>query len=407
MNSSEMIEYIKQIDAVDYIQRNYPECGNFTTGEPRMCNCFLPGHLHTGKNTPSLAVYNDNTITCFSCGSTKRSDIINLEAIMNGLGTTGDDFLDVLDIIAHKEGIDFDRDKNEDSKATSILKDKKKSLVKIYEDYLWNNKNSLCFKYLKDQRQLTEQTIADFHLGLTPKDEYKRRNDMSNISDKLVIPIISDNGKYISALSYRTLNNDTPKYKNEKNDLIFSKRSTLYGLAHARDSIRKSNHMFIVEGYFDTISLYQAGIKNVIAVMSNTITEEQADKISKICKNVTIIMDQDVAGLKQKIANINLLLSRDINVRIISNLDFIGKDIADLCIALKWDKRNIEIFLSKHSKDAYSELLNPVLDSFDESVLLLQEKSLRFAMSVINNIKDETKKTVLLNKIYKRLNIKE
>lgn len=401
MNIDEMITYAKGLNAMDYLERHYGvnfkrEGGNFA------CNCILPNHIHTGKNTPSL-IYNPNKnkLTCFSCNQIKLGDIIDFEGLMNNLSNSGEQFIDILKIIADKEGVELVLKKESDE--VIKLKDKKNNLTKLYKENLWKDKNSKAFRFLVDQRMLTEQTITDFHLGCTSKDEYRLRKDMSNISDKIVIPIFSSNGKYVVAHAYRTLTDEVPKYKNDGNDLIFKKSNVLYGLSHTAKYIREFNCAYVVEGYFDLIALYQVGIKNVVACMSNNITEEQLQLIKKYTNNIIFVVDQDVAGQNGVVSNIEKAMNMGFSIRIVDSLNYLGKDANDLCMSLKWDGVAIKNFLISNSKDAVHFLINPILDKFDNVMILQQKKALSIINTILDKVKDEEYKKILECNVKKRL----
>ena len=71
------------------------------------------------------------------------------------------------------------------------------------------------------------------------------------------------------------------KYLNSPESIIYTKGKILYGLSHAKDEIRRLNKVIMVEGYMDLISLFQNGIKNVVAVSGTALTEEQVILLSR------------------------------------------------------------------------------------------------------------------------------
>src|SRR5690606_12324730 len=72
----------------------------------------------------------------------------------------------------------------------------------------------------------------------------------------------------------------------------------------------------LVEGYMDLISLYQGGIKNVVAVSGTALTEEQVQLLSRYTKNVVLLFDSDTAGIKASMRSIEILIKKNIEVKI-------------------------------------------------------------------------------------------
>ena len=90
--------------------------------------------------------------------------------------------------------------------------------------------------------------------------------------------------------------NETAKYINSPETQIYNKSKVLYGLNVTKNDISQLNSVIIVEGYFDFLQLYQAGIKNVVAVSGTSFTEKHAKLIKRYCKEIFIAYDGDNAG---------------------------------------------------------------------------------------------------------------
>lgn len=88
------------------------------------------------------------------------------------------------------------------------------------------------------------------------------------------------------------------KYVNSPTSAIFQKKSTLFGVDSARQYSWQKNFIIIVEGYFDVISLYEAGIKNVVATMGTSVTTQQLLNAASLSPSGTIVLllDGDEAG---------------------------------------------------------------------------------------------------------------
>ena len=115
--------------------------------------------------------------------------------------------------------------------------------------------------------------------------------------NRIIFPIFSPNGRVI-AFGGRVFHDEdnVAKYLNSPESVIYFKRKSLYGLYHSKDEIRKLNKAILVEGYMDLISLFQHGIKNVVASSGTSLTDDQVRLLSRYTKNIVVIFDADAAG---------------------------------------------------------------------------------------------------------------
>lgn len=379
---------IKSINLKEFAERHYNVVFR-ASGSLYQASCCLPGHKH--DDSPSLTYYPDsNTLTCFGCEEIKGGDIITFVGLMEGMETTSDGFIEIIKFICNKENIEYNFNKAVDPKVKQ-LKEYKTKCATLYRTNLWNDKNSYAFNYLID-RGLTEQTIRTFHLGLTSENE--SRYGRQGISNRICIPILDSSGSGVIACSFRQLfgSDKEAKYIHDKNDEVFNKSHTFYGWSHAIESIRKMKHVYITEGYFDMISLYQAGLKNTLACMSNRMTEGQIKILASVTKNITIILDQDEAGLKGFRETLPMMIREGLNVRVVPSLGFKGKDPNDVCNKLDWNGPEIQAFLSSQDKDGVQFLLSSVLDKYDDIVLQARDVTLRTTMNLVDCINDPVRK---------------
>lgn len=133
--------------------------------------------------------------------------------------------------------------------------------------------------------------------------------------DRIIFPII-DMAGHTLGFGGRVLDDSLPKYINTPETSIFKKGHILYGLYQTRDEIMKKDQAIIVEGYMDCISLYQAGIKNVVASMGTAFTREQGLALKRIAKDIVIAFDADTAGDIAVIRGANILREVGCSVRI-------------------------------------------------------------------------------------------
>jgi DNA primase len=91
----------------------------------------------------------------------------------------------------------------------------------------------------------------------------------------------------------------------------------LYGLYFAKKAIREQDNCFLVEGYADVISVFQAGIENVVASSGTSLTVEQIRLIGRLTKNITILYDGDAAGIKASLRGLDMILEEGLNVKVV------------------------------------------------------------------------------------------
>ena len=94
---------------------------------------------------------------------------------------------------------------------------------------------------------------------------------------------------------------------------VFTKRSVLYGVDKAKREIVEKDEAIIVEGYFDLIALHAAGIKNSVATLGTSVTEEQISRLRNYTENITLMLDGDEAGVKGALRLITLFAEMGIN----------------------------------------------------------------------------------------------
>ncbi len=228
--------------------------------------------------------------------------------------------------------------------------------VSFYQHALSQPQGEKALDYLKVQRQLTPETIANFQLGYSPQGwetlyrylvEQKRypvalveqaglikaRQNGSGyydqFRDRLMIPIFDSQGRAI-AFGSRTLGNEQPKYLNSPDTPLFEKGKTLFALDRAKQAIIQQDLAIVVEGYFDAIALHAASINNVVACLGTALSQEQIKLLLRYSESKQIIFnfDADQAGIKatqRAIEEINsLVYSGQVNLKILNLPE--GKD---------------------------------------------------------------------------------
>ena len=135
---------------------------------------------------------------------------------------------------------------------------------------------------------------------------------------RVTFPVHTISGKVV-AFGGRILqsNPKAAKYVNSPESEIYHKSDHLYGLYFAKQSIMQHDRCILVEGYLDVISMYQAGIQNVVASSGTSLTTGQIRLIHRFTNNITLLYDGDKAGIKASLRGIDMLLEEGMNISVV------------------------------------------------------------------------------------------
>ena len=157
------------------------------------------------------------------------------------------------------------------------------------------------------------ETLLD--AGLAKSSQTGRLYDA--FRNRIMFPITDMFGKVVGFGGRKYLAEDEgPKYLNTGEARLYDKSRVLFGLAQAKDEIRKQDMAILVEGYTDVLSLYQAGIRNAVAPCGTALTAEQVRLIQRFGKQVTLALDDDLAGQKATLKHLSLLLGEGMLVKV-------------------------------------------------------------------------------------------
>ncbi|MCD6582479.1 MAG: DNA primase [Desulfuromusa sp.] len=123
------------------------------------------------------------------------------------------------------------------------------------------------------------------------------RGDYDLFRGRLIFPVYDLNGRIV-AFAGRVLDDSKPKYINSPESPIYHKGRILFGLYQARQAMRQSGEVLLVEGYFDQLALYRAGFPQVVATCGTALTTEHARLLKRYVQRVVLLFDQDAAGKK-------------------------------------------------------------------------------------------------------------
>ena len=414
--SEELIEEIRSRNDIVNVISGYITLKKSGTSYKAKCP------FHTEK-TPSFSVSPDKQIFhCFGCGV--GGNVITFIMKIENLN-----FIDSLKLLADRAGMILP-EKDEDIDKEKYKK--RQIQYNIHIDaarYFYGNlkNNEVVLKYLKE-RNIASQTIVKFGLGYATdnwdglnnhllsqkylKEDIAqsglvipRKNQKGQFYDRfrnrLIFPVFDLSNRVI-AFGGRVLEKQRqPKYLNSPDTPIFSKGHHLYGLNHAKNNI-KNGQIIIVEGYMDVISLYQYGIKNVIASLGTALTKEQARLLSRYAEEVLIAYDGDEAGQKATLRALDILSSVGCKVKVIQFPNRMDPDE----------------YVKKYKQEGFTYLTNRALPLVEYKVVLAREKhnmntvegKINFtkeAAEILKNIKSEIEIDAYIKKISRETEIDE
>ncbi|HEY4743038.1 MAG TPA: DNA primase [Desulfuromonadaceae bacterium] len=166
-------------------------------------------------------------------------------------------------------------------------------------------------KHLKAQGIELESALK---LGVVKKSD---RGWYDQFRNRLIFPIRDTKGNVI-AFAGRVLDASLPKYINSPESALYHKSAVLFGMDMALPSMRTENSVIIVEGYFDHLALYRAGIRNVVATCGTALTTTHSGVIKRHAAKVYTLFDSDAAGRKATIRSMELFLEQRLPAYVIT-----------------------------------------------------------------------------------------
>ena len=277
---------------------------------------------------PRLGIYK-----CFGCGE-------GGDALSFIMKTENRDFMDVTSELAERFGLEMPV-----SQHKAVPKELKEEMMsacqkaaEYYNTYLMQDTSSDTIKVMEylTNRGITKDIITKYSIGLASK-SYNALYGMlrGKFSDdvlekagliianahgagyidrfrhRIIIPIQNEFGDYV-AFGARAIDSEqSPKYLNSSDSLIYNKSKLLFGLYTAKEAIKEDDKIVLMEGYFDVISAQAHGIKNTVATCGTSLTPDHIKLLSRYSKSRKIYLSFDTDAAGQKATNRNAELIRD------------------------------------------------------------------------------------------------
>ena len=287
-------------------------------------------------------------------------------------------------------------------------------------------------------RSFSDETIHEFQLGYSP-DEWDAfsKNALKNgfsidmleksglsinkdgklydrFRGRVMFPIHSQAGRVIG-FGGRIMTSDKtkPKYVNSPESEIYNKSKVLYGISFAKHAIAANDMCFLVEGYTDVISMYRAGVQNVVSSSGTSLTVDQIRLIKRYTPNITILYDGDPAGIKASFRGIDMILEQGMNVKVVLFPDgedpdsyartrrgaevqeFIQQNAKDFI------RFKIDLLLSEIGRDPIKKVA--VQKELIESISLIPDQLIRLAYVKESSERMQMDESAILNELNKLL----
>ncbi len=220
---------------------------------------------------------------------------------------------------------------------------------------------------------------------------------------RVMFPIHSVSGR-ILGFGGRTLSTEKKiaKYFNSPESIIYNKSEILYGLHFSKGDIIKYDECFLCEGYTDVISMFQAGIQNVVSSSGTSLTREQIRLVKRYTKNITILYDGDAAGIKASFRGIDLILEEGMNVKVVLFPE--GEDPDSYSKAVS--STELEEYIKDHTQDFISFKAD-ILLGHGENDPIKRAELIKDIVHSVSLIPDQITRNVYLQSIAQRFDMNE
>lgn len=289
------------------------------------------------EKSPSFSVTEEKQIFhCFGCG--KGGNVYTFLMEKEAFS-----FMDAVTYLADRSGIELPKITNKEtaySEEANTILHASDWLTQYYHHVLkYTEEGKAAITYLHE-RGITDETIDSLSLGFAPsdsevtvdfllsKDFHQQQLIKTNVLSmteagkpldpfrgRVIFPIKNHLGRAV-AFGGRALGEQKPKYLNSPENELFHKRTMLYHFHLAKNFIRKQSQVIIFEGYMDVIAAHQANIKNVVATLGTSLSEQQAKLLKRYANEIILCYDTDDAGLKGMYDAAQLFRSMQCEVKI-------------------------------------------------------------------------------------------
>ena len=376
----------------------------------------LKGHSPWGVDkTPSFMVSPEKGIW-HDFSANKGGDIFTFVMEVEGIS-----FKEALEKLAGQAGVDLTKYRGGDPNvARKKLRAKEAlALATRYYQVCLTRSRPVC-EYVFYQRNLNRKTVQEFKIGYAPPsgkaltEVLKKRGfteaelDSAGLLNRfkgdlfrgrMMVPFIDTTGNVIG-FTARILGKGEPKYLNTPETLLFNKSKFIFGLHQAKESIRRSGFVVIVEGNMDVISSHQAGVKEAVATSGTAMTEQHLKALSNLTPDIRLAYDGDSAGVKA--TERAIMLAGDLGIELTVISDYHGaKDPDEL---IQKDPKLWQEAVNKRVP-AVDWLLGKYEEHLNLNSALDKRKYSDVALKLLAYVKDEIEHASYEAKIARKLGV--
>ena len=268
-------------------------------------------------NNPSFSVSEQKQFYfCFKCRAT--GNVIGFLQAHQGY-----DFIESIESLAARNGIEVPYENTREfSKEKGPIYDALALASEIFENNLASSNDAENVRsYILEERKISSEVSKKFELGYSTKswdaltkamldrgisEEILVKAGLSKknkdgklfdiFRDRLMFPIKDRKGRIVG-FGGRVMNpDDQPKYLNTGETEVFQKSRELYGFFESLEERRDLNEIYVVEGYMDTIAMYEHGMKNSVATLGIATNRFHIQKLLQVVSQITFCFDGDDAG---------------------------------------------------------------------------------------------------------------
>jgi len=372
------------------------------------------------EKTPSFSVNPEKQIFyCFGCG--EGGDVFAFLMKLNGTS-----FAESARYLANKAGIPLPaRSMTGEEKVKATEKEKLGRINAIAAEYfsaqLSSERGRPARDYL-DARKMGGAIVGEFCLGYAPEGwnnlaaYLERKRVPLGLAEKTGLIISKDTGGFydrfrgrlifpiedlsgtVVAFGGRVIGPDMPKYLNSPESPVYTKGRVLYGMSRTKDAIRDRDYAVLVEGYIDLLSLWNAGVSNVVATLGTALTREQVELIRRFTRNVAVIFDPDEAGRHAVERSLKLFLEENMHARVVVLPE--GYDPDDY--VKKYGSAALEdaIVRAPMMVDYYIDTIMGGGDTLEDNL-----DTTRDSVSFISTISDPVERDLFIKRVSERIGI--
>ena len=376
----------------------------------------LKGHSPWGVDkTPSFMVSPERGIW-HDFSANKGGDIFSFVMEVEGIS-----FREAMEKLAAQAGVELAKYNGGDAKVAQRKKRAREALklaAKYYQVCLKRNRKA--WEYVFYNRNMNKGTAQEFLIGYAPGTgkalvgALKKRGFMDEelesagllnrfgkdlFWERMMIPFVDTIGNVIG-FTGRIIGEGEPKYLNTPETLLFNKSRFVFGLAQAKEAIRRSGFVVIVEGNMDVISSHQAGVKEAVATSGTAMTEQHLKALSKLTSDIRLAYDGDAAGVKA--TERAIMLAGDLGIELSVISDYRGAKDPDELIqkgAELWQQAVLE------REPAVDWLLKKYEENVDLSSGVGKRKYSDVALKLISYLNDEVERASYEEKVAKKLGV--